>query len=199
MRALDRPLSELVPEPMRRCGDFGEAVISTDEESDVIPICDAIKDHEIASQAMMASLLPESAWARMLRKTVARSHGWPIGGKNMGASVPAMVDAAISWGLIQRLPAESTAPQPLASLAMMGALVSQRKLGDAWVKLFIQGNRANAGHTHEDTEKNSLPERRRPRRHQHLIAMTLRQLCQTQCIKMWGQFLRFMDSNACLA
>jgi hypothetical protein len=26
----------------------------------------------------------------------------------------------------------------------------------------------------KDTEKNSLPERRRPRRHQHLIAMTLR-------------------------
>jgi hypothetical protein len=149
-RALDRPLSELVPEPMRRCGDFGEAVISTDEESDVIPICDAIKDHEIASQAMMASLLPESAWARMLRKTVARSHGWPIGGKNMGASVPAMVDAAISWGLIQRLPAKSHAPQSLVSLPMMGPLVSQRKLGDAWVKLFIQGNRANAGHTHED-------------------------------------------------
>jgi hypothetical protein len=68
----------------------------------------------------------------------------------MGASVPAMVDAAISWGLIQRLPAKSHAPQSLISLPMMGPLVSQRKLGDAWVKLFIQGNRANAGHTHED-------------------------------------------------
>jgi hypothetical protein len=29
---------------------------------------------------------------------------------------------------------------------------------------------------HQDTEKNSLPERRRPRRHQRLRAMTLRQL-----------------------
>jgi hypothetical protein len=149
-RALNRPLSELVPEPMRRCGDFGEAVISTDEESDVIPICDAIKAHEIASQAMMGALLPESAWARMLRKTVARSGGWPIGGGGHGSSVPAMVDAAISWGLIERLPAENSAPQPLVSLPMMGPLVSQRKLGGAWVKLFIQGNRANAGHTHED-------------------------------------------------
>jgi hypothetical protein len=36
---------------------------------------------------------------------------------------------------------------------------------------------------HKDTKKNSLPERRRPRRHQHLIAMTLRQLCQTSASK----------------
>ena len=51
---------------------------------------------------------------------------------------------------------------------------------------------------HQDTEKSSQPERRRPRRHQQLTAMTLRQLHQTQCVKMRGEFLHLLDSNACL-
>ena len=47
---------------------------------------------------------------------------------------------------------------------------------------------ASLSRRHQDTEKSSRPERRRPRRHQHLIAMTLRQLRQTQCVKMGGAF-----------
>jgi hypothetical protein len=58
---------------------------------------------------------------------------------------------------------------------------------------------ASLSRRHQDTEKTSRPERRRPRRHQQLIAMTLRQLCETQRVKMRGQFLRLLDSNACLA
>gem|GEM_PF-5049046 len=50
---------------------------------------------------------------------------------------------------------------------------------------------------HQDTEKSSRPERRRPRWHQHLTAMTLRQLRQTKRIKILCQFLCFMNSNAC--
>ena len=50
----------------------------------------------------------------------------------------------------------------------------------------------------QDTEKSSQPERRRPRRHQQLTAMTLRQLHQTQCVKMRGQFVLSPDSKACL-
>jgi len=45
----------------------------------------------------------------------------------------------------------------------------------------------------KDTEKSSRPERH-PRRHQHLIAMTLRQLRQTQCVKMRAIFF---DSICC--
>jgi hypothetical protein len=51
---------------------------------------------------------------------------------------------------------------------------------------------------HKDTKKSSRPERRRPRRHQDLIAMTLRQLRQTQCIKIQGQFVLTPNSKACL-
>ena len=32
----------------------------------------------------------------------------------------------------------------------MGPVASTRRLGGTWVKLFIMGNHANAGHTHED-------------------------------------------------
>jgi hypothetical protein len=37
-----------------------------------------------------------------------------------------------------------------------------------------------------------------PRRHQHLIAMTLRKLRQTQRVKIQGKFVRLLDSNAYL-
>ncbi len=47
--------------------------------------------------------------------------------------------------------------------------------------------------SHQDTEKNSRPDRRRPRRHQQLIAMTLPQLRETHCVKMRGQFVLSPD------
>ena len=53
--------------------------------------------------------------------------------------------------------------------------------------------------SHQDTEKSPRPERLGPRRHQHLIALTLLKLRQSQCIRMRGEFLRLLDSNACLA
>ena len=58
--------------------------------------------------------------------------------------------------------------------------------------------RESLSRRHQDTEKSSQPERRRPRRHQQLTAMTLRRLHQTQCVKMRGEFLHLLDSNACL-
>jgi hypothetical protein len=55
---------------------------------------------------------------------------------------------------------------------------------------------ASLSRRHQDTEKSSRPERRRPRRHQRLIAITLRQLRQTQCVKMGWHFLHLLDSKA---
>ena len=48
----------------------------------------------------------------------------------------------------------------------------------------------------QDAEKSSRSERRRPRWHQQLFAMTLRQLRETQCVKTRGQFVLLPDSNA---
>jgi hypothetical protein len=43
------------------------------------------------------------------------------------------------------------------------------------------------------------PERRRPRRHQQLSAITLPQLRQTQRVKIRGQFVLSPDSKACFS
>jgi hypothetical protein len=148
-RALGKSMAELLPDAMRRCGDFAEALISTDSGEDMIPICDGRPRHELISQAIMADLLPQSAWARMLHKTVARNGGWPLN-EWLPNTVSPLADAAIAWGLIARKPTAIPEPRPFVHLPVMGPMVSQRRLGNDWVKLFIQGNRAGAGHTHED-------------------------------------------------
>jgi hypothetical protein len=149
-RALGLPIDALVPESMRRCGDFAEAVCSTDTAADVMPVCDAGNRHEVISQSLMAALLPESAWTRMLHKTVIRNGGWPVNAWSVAVAVPAMADAAIAWGVVARMPSAIPEPRALVQLPAMGPLVSHRRLGEEWVKLFIQGNHAGAGHTHED-------------------------------------------------
>ena len=61
-----------------------------------------------------------------------------------------MADAAIAWSMVERLPRKMPDPIPIVILPEMGPIVSQRHMGKHWVKLFIQGNQAGAGHTHED-------------------------------------------------
>jgi hypothetical protein len=61
-----------------------------------------------------------------------------------------MTDAAIAWGLLDGVPAGGPEPRAFVHLSAMGPLASQRRLRAEWVKLFIQGNHAGAGHTHED-------------------------------------------------
>jgi hypothetical protein len=150
-RVHGKRLDEVVPESMKRCDVFGEAVMSTDEATDVIPICDARSRHELLSQAMMANLLPGSAWGSMVRKRVALEHGWPADiSDRSDDSVPMMGDAAIAWNLVESLPSATSRRANYLELPVMGPIVSIRNLGDHTVKLFIQGNHAGAGHTHED-------------------------------------------------
>jgi hypothetical protein len=47
--------------------------------------------------------------------------------------------------------------------------------------------------SHQDAEKISRPERRRPRRHQQFSAMTPRQFRQTHCVKIRDQFVLSPD------
>ncbi len=151
-RALGRPMTDLLPETMKRCGAFAEAIISTDEDADVIPICDAGNRHDLVSQAIMAGLLPDSAWPQMLQKALARGAGWPVNRHYRPAVefVPMMADAALTWSLVGSLPEHQRDPRAFTRLPDMGPIVSQRRIGDEWVKLFIQGNHTGAGHTHED-------------------------------------------------
>ena len=150
-RATGQSMAAQGPDPMWRGARFAKALISTEAASDMVPICDAGPRHEVLSQALMASLLPNSAWTRMLRKTVGRHRGWPVSQTPPGADPAALADAAIAWGLIARsATAPESMPPAVTRLPAMGPLVWQRRLGCTWVKLFIQGNHAGAGHTHED-------------------------------------------------
>ena len=145
-RAAGVPLESVVPEPMRRCADFAEALISTDDQHDMIPICDGTAFHEALSQASMARILPGSAWTRMWHKTSAR----PRGATHNDPRHPTnLLDAALALRLGDST-AATTAPRPVVFLPDMGVLTSHRQLGGQPVKLFIMGNRAGAGHTHED-------------------------------------------------
>ena len=150
-RAIGEPMETLIPEAMKRCGDFAEVAGSGDRAQDVVPFCDARPLHDLISQAIMAGLLPDSAWARMLHKSLVRGAGWPVnpvyGPENFP---PMMLDNCIAWGLAERLAPVPSEPQPFVALPDMGPMASHRRLGGHWVKLFIQGNQAGAGHTHED-------------------------------------------------
>ena len=148
-RSEGKNLPDVVPDAMKRCGDFGEAIISTDESADVIPICDAGSAHEPISQVMMAHALPHSAWTRMCRKTLNNSSEW-LSKTLQGRVVPNMLDNAIAWQIGQSLDLLADSPKPFLFLPDMGVMTSLRTVGGLAVKILIPGNKAGTGHAHED-------------------------------------------------
>jgi len=134
-RARGKTLFDVLPDCIRRAADFGAAVASTDEESDVVPICDCWPiAHTLL--AGMAAALPDSQWVNLYRKSLKRSGGLP--------------DQFFALQLDPLIP-ESAPPLPtLVKLPVMGIVASHRKWNGQPVKLFLMGNLAGAGHTHED-------------------------------------------------
>jgi hypothetical protein len=135
-RSRGKTLQSVLPDSMRRTADFAAAVASTDESADQIPICDAVPLADQESLAVMAAALPGSQWAAMFRKSVARGGGMP--------------SSILALQLEPEIPQQATEPPAFVSLPDMGVMASTRKLGAETVKLLIMGNRAGAGHTHED-------------------------------------------------
>jgi len=135
-RFRDADAFTLIPDVLRRTGDFIGAVTSTTPEVDVIPICDAGTRMDHDTLAMMAALLPESPWVAMFQKAVARSGGQPSG--------------LLSWVVRERIPSDVRPVSPFVRLPEMGVIASTRQFGAHTVKLLLMGNRAGAGHTHED-------------------------------------------------
>ncbi len=62
----------------------------------------------------------------------------------------------------------------------------------------VEGRQGNLSRRHKDTEKSSCSERRRPRRHHQLSAMTIQKLRETQFLKLRFHFLRLPDSSVSL-
>ena len=120
-RGLD--LDTLIPHELRSTSDFAALVVSTTDD-DVIPICDAGPMFNDRTLDVLVELMPDSHWTTFFNE------------KRAGAERP-------------RLP--SAPPWPnFVHLPEMGPMASRRPLGEHTVKLFIMGNKAEAGHTHED-------------------------------------------------
>ena len=77
-RARGKRFEAIVPESVRRMGDFAAAVASTDEDADAIPICDSRNRLGADALAAMATILPRSQWAAMFRKSLERTGGAPV-------------------------------------------------------------------------------------------------------------------------
>ncbi len=123
-RARGRDVSELVPDVLKRTSNYAATVASTTTD-DVIPICDSGASFREDSLSILAELMPQSHWVTMLSKQRVRE-GKPALEPG-GPPLPACVE-----------------------LPNTGYLASIRRLGDDLVKILIMGNKAGAGHTHED-------------------------------------------------
>lgn len=127
----------IVPESIKKTADFAEALISTDDNMDVILICDCAQhnlDHDYL--AVMSVLLPESQWVTMFNKSLQRSNG--------------MTESIMAFKLKNQIPKLAPPMRSFVYLPNMGIMSSLRKIDGELVKLLILGNEANAGHTHED-------------------------------------------------
>jgi len=135
-KARNKSFASVIPTSMQRTSDFAASVASTTPDTDVIPICDAGHLLDQNTLAVMASLLPNSAWNAMLQKSMARLNGLP--------------ETLFALSLTEKN-LEVTYHQPsYIYLPEMGLMTSTRQLGNTQVKLLVMGNHAGAGHTHED-------------------------------------------------
>lgn len=133
-RARGKSLGELMPEQMKRTAVMAEVLCSTAEGQDMILICDAMYAFAEAL-AFLAAFMPDSQWVRIYRKQLARAGAAP---------------SLLAMNVARQIPAE---PPPLRAFVEMpesGMMCSHRRLGGEWVKLFLMGNKAGAGHTHHD-------------------------------------------------
>ena len=144
-RARGKSLAEVAPPNLLRTADFGEAICSTVPESDVISVCDATPQIErVDALAFLAAITPGSRWADLQRKAWARRTG------PQRTLVEKQPLGILSLIVPRPEAGASAAVKPFVHLPEMGIMASTRRMGDEWVKLFIQGNKAKAGHTHED-------------------------------------------------
>jgi hypothetical protein len=134
-RARGLDYTGILPEAILRTGRFAEIFFSTDEAQDVIPTCDANAVLSMEYLAFMATALPDSQWVRMYRKAAARTGG---------------PDTLMSMKLDKTIPHTAPEPAHFTMLPEMRIMSSYRKLDGLPVKVLAMGNRAGAGHAHED-------------------------------------------------
>ncbi|MCF7689074.1 MAG: heparinase II/III-family protein [Cephaloticoccus sp.] len=129
-----KSLQELMPAQMQATAIMAEVLYSTDDNLDVIPICDAMFAFPEAL-AHLAAFMPDSHWVTIYHKQLRRAGASP---------------SLLAMALARHIPAEGPPLRPLVEMPATGMLCSVRRHAGELVKLFLMGNKAGAGHTHED-------------------------------------------------
>lgn len=135
-KSRNKLLKDVIPVEMLRTENFASAIISTDEEQDVIPICDAIPKLNYDMLLVMSSILPNSDWINILEKKLKREGGLP--------------NSLLALKLYSTFKDTMFSIKPFVSLPEMGLVASNRKYDDKYFKISFLGNKAFAEHTHED-------------------------------------------------
>lgn len=133
-RGRQQDARKLVPPSLFKTAPLAEMLCSTDDGQDMILVGDGM----IAvgeGLAFLAWLMPDSHWVTIYRKSLQR------------AGAAAML---LPMRLDREIPAEGPPLNSFISMPDLGYMASVRKLGNAWVKLFIVGNKAGGDHQHED-------------------------------------------------
>ncbi len=138
-------LQDIIPPAFKRTADFAQAIVSTDDDTDVVPICDggAYADQEML--AVLSIALPDSYWVNMFWKSIERGD---ILSDRRDASY--FFEPLLAWQLKAEIPERRIELKPFVFLSDMGIMASHREIDGEVLKLFIMGNKAGAGHTHED-------------------------------------------------
>jgi len=134
-RARGQDLRALMPPAIRATARFAEMLVSTDERSIMLLVCDAMYVTQ-ESAAWLAWFMPDSHWVTVYHNTLRRTQGRPV--------------SLLIAKLAREIPAQGPAFQPFLHLPNLGMMGSVRELADERVKLFLMGNKANADHSHED-------------------------------------------------
>ncbi|UCD51316.1 MAG: heparinase II/III family protein [Phycisphaerales bacterium] len=123
-RARGLNLFELIPPVLQRTANYAAVVASTTSD-DVIPVCDSGSSFRNDTLDILTELVPDSYWTTLYhKKQIAKSVSPTV---KPGPALPAYI-----------------------ALPEIGYLASTRPLAEHLVKILIMGNKAGAGHTHED-------------------------------------------------
>lgn len=135
-RAVGKDFKDCVPPELYQTDDFIDAMSSTQKEKAFIPICDFSEPQDIRGLAVMAYLRPGSMWVNAYHKKAAELGGIP------GDFISLLLD--------EKIPREDNQPKTFVRMQESGYVSSVRSIGEDKMKVFVPGNKAGAGHNHED-------------------------------------------------
>ncbi len=133
-RARRQQVRDIVSPALLKTGRFAEMLLSTDDNRDMILICDAAFISGEGA-AFLAWLMPDSHWVTIYRKQLKRCGSAPL---------------LLALRYASEVPEKGPELSPFLDMLDNGLMCSVRKLGPEIVKLFLMGNLAGGGHQHED-------------------------------------------------